>query len=216
MMKSMRVMLTLACLASVGSSGSLLAGIKPSYQVRNSDGILGEYSPGKRDNTIQMDCTGCFPEGRIISMKIKDITETCRNYAETSHNKNKSVANIQCQPCDDYDLQVQAKVMIEGVPECVNRTFKYRKDACPADMVKAKPLTSQEESFENESSSFNTTVVVATGNMGMSLQAASLSREGAGKEESAKSSGIKFHLSNALLTVLLTNFHITPMASAFN
>jgi len=210
-MKSVAVIL--ACFASVGLSRTLLAGIKPSYQVRNSDGILGEYSPGKGDNTIQMDCTGCFPEGRIISMKIKDITDNCKNYADTSHNKKKNVATIYCHPCDNYDLQVTAKVMIEGVPECVNQTFKYRKDACPADMVEAEPLTSEEESLENESSSFNTTVVLATRNMGRSL-GASLSREGA--EESAQSIGMKFHLSSALLTLLFTNLHITSMASAFN
>ena len=141
------VMLTLACLASVGTSKSLLADIKaqPSYIVIDSDGILGRYSPGADDNTFQMDCTGCFPEGRLISMKIRDVTDKCRG--DTSDSKNKSVTTIYCPPCANYDLNVSAKVVIEGLPKCVNRTFEYRKDACPLnaqDKLTAQPWTSEE------------------------------------------------------------------------
>ena len=147
--KSVAVMLTLACLAAVGTSKSLLADIKPTYQVIDSDGILGNYSPEADDNTFLMDCTGCFPEGRIISMKIRDSRDRCRG--ETSDSKNKSVTTIYCSPCHDYHLEVSAKVVIEGLPKCVNRTFEYRKDACP-DKLTAQPWTSQENADEEDDS----------------------------------------------------------------
>ena len=165
------VMLTLACLVSVGTSKPLLADIKaqPSYIVIDSDGNLGKYSPEAADNNFLMDCTGCFPEGRIISMKIRDRTDKCRG--ETSDSKNKSVTTIYCPPCANYDLNVSAKVVIEGLPKCVNRTFEYRKNACPLnapDKLTAQPWTSQEN--------------------------------GDGEDDSnARSSGNKIHLSAALL-----------------
>ena len=139
--KCVAVMLALACLAAVGISKD----IKPSYQVINSDGILGNYTLGADDNTFLMDCTGCFPEGRIISMKIRDVTDKCRG--ETSDSKNKSVTTIYCPPCANYHLEVSAKVVIEGLPKCINWTFEYRKDACPlnaSDKLTAQPWTSQE------------------------------------------------------------------------
>ena len=136
------VMLTLACLVSVGTSKPLLADIKaqPSYLVIDSDGILGNYTPGADDNTFQMDCTGCFPEGRLISMKIRDVTDKCRG--DTSDSKNKNLATIYCRPCYNYDLQVSAKVFIEGLPQRVNRTFKYKKDACPLNVNASHQVSS--------------------------------------------------------------------------
>ena len=136
------VMLTLACLVSVGTSKPLLADIKaqPSYIVIDSDGNLGKYSPEAADNTFLMDCTGCFPEGRIISMKIRDRTDKCRG--ETSDSKNKSLATIYCRPCYNYHLEVLAKVVIEGLPQRVNRTFKYKKDACPLNVNGSHQLSS--------------------------------------------------------------------------
>ena len=125
-------MLTLACIASAGSSKSLLIEIKPIYQVIDSNGILGRSSPWVDVNTFLMDCTRCFPEGRVTSMKIRDVTEKCRKISgDTVHNRNKTLAIIYCPPCDDYDLLVSANVMIEGVAESLSRIFKYRKDACP-------------------------------------------------------------------------------------
>ena len=146
------VMLTLACLSSVGTSKSLLTHVKaqPSYVVIDSDGILGNYSPEADDNTFLMDCTGCFPEGRIISMKIREIRDKCRG--DTSDSKNKSVTTIYCSPCQNYHLMVSAKVVIEGLPKCVNRTFEYRKDACPNELT-AQPWTSQENADDEEDDS---------------------------------------------------------------
>ena len=134
--KCVTVMLALACLAAVGISKD----IKPSYQVINSDGILGNYTLGADDNTFLMDCTGCFPEGRIISMKIRDVTDKCRG--DTSDSKNKSLATIYCRPCYNYHLEVSAKVFIEGLPQRVNRTFKYKKDACPLNLNASHQVSS--------------------------------------------------------------------------
>jgi len=206
-MKSVTMVLTLVvCLSSVGTSKPLLTNMKsqPSYLVIDSDGNLGKYSLESDDNFFRMDCTGCFPEGKLISMKIRDIRENCRNYGDTTHSKNKSVATIYCRPCDNYDLEVSAKVVIEGVTECVNRIFEYRKDACPSDAadVSASPQVAKEKTFESSSSntsiSFNTTK-----NMGRS-KGSSPSRENGGWEieSNARSSGNQFHLSAAIVTLI--------------
>jgi len=221
MIKSVTMMLTLACLSSVGTPKSLLTlkKAKPSYQVINSEGILGEHSP-KGFNTIQMDCTGCFPEGKLISMKIRDITGNCRNLADTSHSKNKNVATIYCRPCDNYDLEVSAKVVIEGVTECVNRVFKYKKDACPSNAaeVTASPQVSREKSFESSTSnSINETPAAATENMSGSMDS-SLSREEGGggleNESNTRSSENQVHFSATIFTLLSANLPL--MLSLFN
>jgi len=217
MIKSL--MLTLACLSSVGTPKSLLTltKAKPSYQVINSEGILGEHSP-KGLNTIQMDCTGCFPEGKLISMKIRDITGNCRNLADTSHSKNKNVATIYCRPCDNYDLEVSAKVVIEGVTECVNRVFKYRKDACPSNAadVTASPQVSREKTFESRSSNIGNSLN-KTENMSGS-RGSSLSKEedggGLEKESNSRSSGNHVHFSATIFTLLSANLPF--MLSLFN
>ena len=205
-MKSVTMVLTLACLSSVVTSKSLLANMKtqPSYLVIDSDGNLGKYSLESDDNFFRMDCTGCFPEGKLISMKIRDMTENCRNYGDTTHSKNKSVATIYCRPCDNYDLEVSAKVVIEGVTECVYRIFEYRKDACPSNAadVSASPQVAKEKTFESSSSntgiSFNTTE-----NMGRSMGSSPSREDGVGENKSnARSSGNQFHLSAAIVTLI--------------
>ena len=206
-MKSVTMVLTLVvCLSSVGTSKPLLTNMKsqPSYLVIDSDGNLGKYTPESNDNFFRMDCTGCFPEGKLISMKIRDMTENCRNYGDTTHSKNKSVATIYCRPCDNYDLEVSAKVVIEGVTECVNRIFEYRKDACPSDAadVAASPQVAKEKTFESSSSntgiSFNTTE-----NMGRSIGSSPSREDGVGEIESnTRSSGNQCHLSAAIVTLI--------------
>ena len=102
-------------------------------------------------------------------MKIRDVTDKCRG--DTSDSKNKSLATIYCRPCYNYHLEVSAKVVIERLPICVNRTFEYRKDACPLnapDKLTAQPWTSQENADREDDSN-------------------------------ARSSGNKIHLSAALL-----------------
>ena len=220
--KSVTMVLALACLSSVGTSKSLLTDIKtqPSYLVMDDEGTPGVYS-SEGSNTIQMDCTGCFPEGRIVSMKIKDITKNCKSNGNTSHNKNKAVATIYCRPCGNYDLKVSAKVVIEGVTECVERIFKYKKDACPSNAadVTASPQVAKEKSFEigssNNGSSLSKTVPVATEIMGRWM-GSSLSREdGVGdKESNARSSGNQFEFSAAIITVLSVN--LSFMLYVFN
>ena len=187
-------MLTLACLVmSVASvrlcSKTLVGDIKPSYLVMDSDGNPGNYSFGSDDNFFQMDCTGCFPEGKLISMYIKDITENCRTYGDTSHSKKKSVADIYCRPCDNYDLEVSAKVVIDGVSECVKRIFKYRKDVCPSN---AQAIPIEATTFEpSPPSSINSS-------------------------NNSRTSGINFLLNATMFTLLLLNLHISSVISVFN
>ena len=206
--KSVTIVLTLVvCLSSVGTSKCLVTHMKtqPSYLVIDSDGNLGKYSLESDDNFFRMDCTGCFPEGKLISMKIRDMTENCRNYGDTTHSKNKSVATIYCRPCDNYDLEVSAKVVIEGVTECVNRIFEYRKDACPSDAadVSASPQVAKEKTFESSSSNTGTSFNL-TENMGRSIGSSpSREEDGVGEIESnTRSSGNQFHLSAAIVILL--------------
>ena len=195
-MKSVTMVLTLACLSSVVTSKSLLANMKtqPSYLVIDSDGNLGKYSLESDDNFFRMDCTGCFPEGKLISMKIRDMTENCRNYGDTTHSKNKSVATINCRPCDNYDLEVTAKMVIGGVSECVNWIVKYRKDACPLNAT-VNTIVAQRH--------INTDIPIDV----------PVSNNSNNK---ARSNGFKFYLSASMVALLLTNLHISYMLSVLN
>ena len=196
-MKSVTMVLTLVvCLSSVGTSKPLLTNMKsqPSYLVIDSDGNLGKYTPESNDNFFRMDCTGCFPEGKLISMKIRDMTENCRNYGDTTHSKNKSVATIYCRPCDNYDLEVSAKVMIGGVSECVNWIVKYRKDACPLNAT-VNTIVAQRH--------INTDIPIDV----------PVSNNSNNK---AQSNGFKFYLSASMVALLLTNLHISYMLSVLN
>ena len=196
-MKSVTMVLTLVvCLSSVGTSKPLLTNMKsqPSYLVIDSDGNLGKYSLESDDNFFRMDCTGCFPEGKLISMKIRDMTENCRNYGDTTHSKNKSVATINCRPCDNYDLEVTAKMVIGGVSECVNWIVKYRKDACPLN-ASVYPIVAQRH--------INTDIPIDV----------PVSNNSNNK---AQSNGFKFYLSASMVALLLTNLHISYMLSVLN
>ena len=196
-MKSVTMVLTLVvCLSSVGTSKPLLTNMKsqPSYLVIDSDGNLGKYTPESNDNFFRMDCTGCFPEGKLISMKIRDMTENCRNYGDTTHSKNKSVATINCRPCDNYDLEVTAKMVIGGVSECVNWIVKYRKDACPLNAT-VNTIVAQRH--------INTDIPIDV----------PVSNNSNNK---AQSNGFKFYLSASMVALLLTNLHISYMLSVFN
>ena len=200
--RSLSVVLTLACLVApasvvVGSSlcfKSQAGEIKPSYQVIDSEGNVGKYTPESEDNFFRMDCTGCFPEGKLISMKIRDMTENCRNYGDTTHSKNKSVATINCRPCDNYDLEVTAKMVIGGVSECVNWIVKYRKDACPLN-ASVYPIVAQRH--------INTDIPIDV----------PVSNNSNNK---AQSNGFKFYLSASMVALLLTNLHISYMLSVLN
>ena len=135
----MTSLLTFACLTSTISAKTLPADIKASYQVMTGNGILGGYLPGE-ENFFQMDCSNCFPEGKLVSMRIRDSSEKCGKHIvgpDTSpkEHKNKSVAIIYCAPCDDYTLKVTAKLVVNQIPKWVDRSFKYRKDACPLNAV---------------------------------------------------------------------------------
>ena len=135
----MTSLLTFACLTSTILAKTLPADIKPSYQVMTGNGILGRFLPGE-ENFFQMDCSNCFPEGRLVSMRIRDSSEKCGKHIvgpDTSpkEHKNKSVAIIYCAPCDDYTLKVTAKLVVNQIPKWVDRSFKYRKDACPLNAV---------------------------------------------------------------------------------
>merc|ERR1712107_769971 len=72
----MSSLLTFACLTSTISAKTLPADIKPSYQVMTGNGILGRFLPGE-ENFFQMDCSNCFPEGKLASMRIRDSSEKC-------------------------------------------------------------------------------------------------------------------------------------------
>ena len=138
----MTSLLTFACLTSTilaKTLPTLPADIKPSYQVMTGNGILGRYLPGE-ENFFQMDCSNCFPEGKLVSMRIRDSSEKCGKHIvgpDTSpkEHKNKSVAIIYCAPCDNYTLKVTAKLVVNQIPKWVDRSFKYRKDACPLNAV---------------------------------------------------------------------------------
>ena len=143
----MSSLLTFACLTSTISAKTLPADIKPSYQVMTGNGILGRFLPDE-ENFFQMDCSNCFPEGKLVSMRIRDSSEKCGKHIvgpDTSpkEHKNKSVAIIYCPPCDDYTLKVTAKLVVNQIPKWVDRSFEYKKDACPlnaADQVNAARL----------------------------------------------------------------------------
>ena len=200
--RSLSVVLTLACLVApasvvVGSSlcfKSQAGEIKPSYQVIDSEGNVDKYTPESNDNFFRMDCTRCFPEGKLISMKIRDMTENCRNYGDTTHSKNKSVATINCRPCDNYDLEVTAKMVIGGVSECVNWIVKYRKDACPLNAT-VNTIVAQRH--------INTDIPIDV----------PVSNNSNNK---AQSNGFKFYLSASMVALLLTNLHISYMLSVLN
>ena len=135
----MSSLLTFACLTSTISAKTLPADIKPSYQVMTGNGILGRFLPGE-ENFFQMDCSNCFPEGKLASMRIRDSSEKCGKHIvgpDTSpkEHKNKSVAIIYCPPCDDYTLKVTAKLVVNQIPKWVDRSFEYKKDACPLNAV---------------------------------------------------------------------------------
>ena len=135
----MSSLLTFACLTSTISAKTLPADIKPSYQVMTGNGILGRFLPGE-ENFFQMDCSNCFPEGKLASMRIRDSSEKCGKHIvgpDTSpkEHKNKSVAIIYCPPCDDYTLKVTAKLVVNEIPKWVDRSFEYKKDACPLNAV---------------------------------------------------------------------------------
>ena len=83
------------------------------------NGILGRYLPDE-ENFFQMDCSNCFPEGKLVSMRIRDSSEKCGKHIvgpDTSpkEHKNKSVAIIYCAPCDDYTLKVTAKLVLNQI-----------------------------------------------------------------------------------------------------
>ena len=206
------VMLSLTCLVSVATPKSVFLEAEPRYQVKNSDGILGKYSLGENDNHFQMDCTGCFPqyEGRVISIKIQDLTEKCKTSANTSpkEHKNKMVATIYCPPCGNYDLMVSAKVMIKGLPENIEKIFKYRQDACPlshAADVNASPQTKEEKTFPNNNSSSS---LSAPTTFEKETMGATLNR----KDDNTRSNGNNYGLNATLMVALLNflaNIHIT-------
>ena len=160
-------LLTFACLTSTilaKTLPTLPADIKPSYQVMTGNGILGRFLPGE-ENFFQMDCSNCFPEGRLVSMRIRDSSEKCGKHIvgpDTSpkEHKNKSVAIIYCAPCDDYTLKVTAKLVVNQIPKWVDRSFKYRKDACPlnaVDQVNAAKLR-QETTTEPNTTNIDTII----------------------------------------------------------
>ena len=115
----MTSLLTFACLTSTISAKTLPADIKPSYRVMTGNGILGSFLPDE-ENFFQMDCSNCFPEGKLVSMRIRDSSEKCGKHIvgpDTSpkEHKNKSVAIIYCAPCDDYTLKVTAKLVLNQI-----------------------------------------------------------------------------------------------------
>ena len=67
-----------------------------------------------------MDCSNCFPGGKLVSMRIKDSSKKCGKHIvglDTSpkEHKNKVVAIIYCPPCDDYTLKVTAKLVLNQI-----------------------------------------------------------------------------------------------------
>lgn len=64
------------------------------------------------------------------------------------------MAIIYRPPCDDYTLKVTAKLVVNQIPKWVDRSFEYKKDACPlnaVDQVNAAKLRQETatESFTN-------------------------------------------------------------------
>ena len=228
----MSSLLTFACLTSTISAKTLPADIKPSYQVMTGNGILGRFLPDE-ENFFQMDCSNCFPEGKLASMRIRDSSEKCGKHIvgpDTSpkEHKNKSVAIIYCPPCDDYTLKVTAKLVVNQIPKWVDRSFEYKKDACPlnaADQVNAAKLRQETatESFTNintiispgenttnidtiiNSPEKNTTNINTTANANTHISPAETERSGG---ERMKPMGA--------LVAWAVNLKITSMLSFFN
>ena len=216
----MTSLLTFACLTSTILAKTLPADIKPSYQVMTGNGILGRFLPGE-ENFFQMDCSNCFPEGKLVSMRIRDSSEKCGKHIvgpDTSpkEHKNKSVAIIYCAPCDNYTLKVTAKLVVNQIPKWVDRSFKYRKDACPlnaVDQVNAAKLrqeTTTEPNTTNidtiiKSPEKNTTNINTTANANAHISPA----------ETERSGGERMKLMGALVAWAV-NLKITSMLSLFN
>ena len=184
------------------------------------NGILGRFLPGE-ENFFQMDCSNCFPEGKLVSMRIRDSSEKCGKHIvgpDTSpkEHKNKSVAIIYCAPCDDYTLKVTAKLVVNQIPKWVDRSFKYRKDACPlnaVDQVNAAKLrqeTTTEPNTTNidtiiKSPEKNTTNINTTANANAHISPA----------ETERSGGERMKLMGALVAWAV-NLKITSMLSFAN
>ena len=156
------------------------------------NGILGRFLPDE-ENFFQMDCSNCFPEGKLASMRIRDSSEKCGKHIvgpDTSpkEHMNKSVAIIYCPPCDDYTLKVTAKLVVNQIPKWVDRSFEYKKDACPlnaVDQVNAAKLRQETttEPYTNintitRSPEKNTTNINTTANANTHISPAETERSG--------------------------------------